>query len=287
MGRHSKDCGDLFTYAERKENANGSVRLRLGKDSVRAFDQCSMGLVQPRMPVVCPAGYLFDKEAILACLLEQKQAIKADATARKRQLQKEQQEQAAADAACAAQDARAFVAREDSVVASSSAPVPSAVLQADPSLPPRRSIPLSSHFWLPPTSENATPDHAEPSASDPTPPAPRRPRCPLSKRPMRLKDLRAVHFHAAEPSPTGGRARYVCPVCAAALSNAARPAVLASGHVLCGRCVDKAVRAHGRDPVEDCAAEMGDVIFLQAGGTAFAASGGGEKEAVLYKPSAR
>lgn len=296
MGRHSKDCGDLFTYAERKENGNGSVRLRLGEDSVRSFDHCSIGLSQPRMPVCCPAGFLFEKEAIVTALLQQKLTMMADIADRIRKADADMRRSDTTKAARAKLDAQSFVRCEESVLSSAGLEKPAPTCTPSTSAAPRPGIPLSSHFWLPPASSSdsratpTNPDVRNPAATA-TPPAPsnpaRRLRCPLSGRPLRLKDLRAVRFHGTGDASGGGRARHGCPVCSAGLTNASRPAVLPSGHVLCGRCVAQCVGEHGRDPIEDCAVRMKDVFYLQAGGTSFAASGGSAKEAKLYKPSAR
>jgi nitric oxide synthase-interacting protein len=282
MGRHSKDRGDLFTYAERRGNGDGNRRMRLGEDNVRAFDHCCIGLTRPHTPVCCPSGYLFEREAIVAALLAQKLAIKAGAKQRLEAETARRDADRANREVSAREDARAFASREESVNSSGTAaapPPPARSAGADASVRP----PLTSHFWLPSREGGEDGEGAASTAAAVTAAA-KRLRCPMSRKPLRLKDLRPVVFHGADASE---RPRFVCPVCSSTLSNASRPAVLASGNVLCGRCMDKTVGRHGRDPVDDSVTTMNDVVFLRTGGTSFAASGGEEKEAVLYKPSAR
>ena len=78
MTRHARNCtaGTVYTYHEKKKDTKnsgyGSKTLRLGKDSVKNFDCCSLTLQPCREPVVTPNGYLYDREAILECLLHQK-----------------------------------------------------------------------------------------------------------------------------------------------------------------------------------------------------------------------
>lgn len=78
MTRHAKNCtaGTVYTYHERqkdtKKSGYGSKAVRLGKDSVKDFDCCSLTLQPCREPVITPDGFLYDREAILECLLHQK-----------------------------------------------------------------------------------------------------------------------------------------------------------------------------------------------------------------------
>lgn len=101
MTRHGKNstAGAVYTYHERKKDAEqsgfGSKNVRLGKDSVKDFDCCSLTLQPCREPVITLDGYLYDKEAILECLLHQKKEIARNAKAfekQKRRKEREQQE---------------------------------------------------------------------------------------------------------------------------------------------------------------------------------------------------
>ncbi|EPQ31399.1 uncharacterized protein PFL1_00734 [Pseudozyma flocculosa PF-1] len=79
MGRHSKHntASGHFTYAEYQMLADrwGTQRQRLGSESVRRFDCCSLCLQTARDPVCCSEGHVFCKECILQDLLTQKASI--------------------------------------------------------------------------------------------------------------------------------------------------------------------------------------------------------------------
>lgn len=76
--RHGKNAtaNPVYSYAElHKDNqfsGYGAVQARLGKDSIKDFDCCSLTLQHCRNPVVTSAGYLYDKEAILEYIVHQK-----------------------------------------------------------------------------------------------------------------------------------------------------------------------------------------------------------------------
>lgn len=79
--RHSKNAtsNTVYTYHERRKDAQsggyGTQSVRLAKDSVANWDYCSLTLQPCRDAVVTPNGYLFDREAILRYMLEQKNEI--------------------------------------------------------------------------------------------------------------------------------------------------------------------------------------------------------------------
>ncbi|KAG6463721.1 hypothetical protein O3G_MSEX014038 [Manduca sexta] len=78
MTRHARNCtaGAVYTYHEKKKDAAasgyGTQSERVGKDSVKDFDCCSLTLQPCRNPVVTKEGYLFDKEAILEYIISKK-----------------------------------------------------------------------------------------------------------------------------------------------------------------------------------------------------------------------
>lgn len=100
MTRHGKNCtaGTVYTYHERKKDTQksgyGSKAVRLGKDSVKNFDCCSLTLQPCREPVVTPDGFLYDREAILECLLHQKTEAARKMKAFEKQKKKQEAEEA-------------------------------------------------------------------------------------------------------------------------------------------------------------------------------------------------
>ncbi|KAL0567668.1 hypothetical protein V5O48_014332 [Marasmius crinis-equi] len=78
MTKHSKNntASSIFSYAEYKKLDYGTKRQRLGNESMRQFDACSLCLNKAREPVSCNEGHLFCKECVYTDLLTQKKDIK-------------------------------------------------------------------------------------------------------------------------------------------------------------------------------------------------------------------
>ena len=83
MAKHSKNnCGNsVFTYVERKmlkyKNLWGDIVDRMGQDSQKMFEQCSICLSFAVNPVCCPKGSIFCKQCLLENFLHQKSEIKS------------------------------------------------------------------------------------------------------------------------------------------------------------------------------------------------------------------
>ncbi|TFK31774.1 hypothetical protein BDQ12DRAFT_739790 [Crucibulum laeve] len=78
MTKHSKNntASSIFSYAEYKKLDYGTKRQRLGNESMRRFDACSLCLNRAREPLACNEGHLFCKECVYTDLLTQKKDIK-------------------------------------------------------------------------------------------------------------------------------------------------------------------------------------------------------------------
>jgi nitric oxide synthase-interacting protein len=82
MAKHSKNnCGNsVFTYVERKmlkyKNLWGDIVDRMGQDSQKMFEQCSICLSFAINPVCCPKGSIFCKQCLLENFIHQKQETK-------------------------------------------------------------------------------------------------------------------------------------------------------------------------------------------------------------------
>lgn len=94
--RHAKNNTALgwFTSGERKKLSKlyGSRKERVGADSVKDFDACSLCLKQATQPVACSKGHLFCRECIVKNLLEQKQEVKLKKALYEKQLLEKQAE---------------------------------------------------------------------------------------------------------------------------------------------------------------------------------------------------
>lgn len=80
MSRHSKHSNDrmFFTAKERADAGYSKTRKEvMGTDCFLPFGFCGLSLKAPKDPVVTPDGNIFDREAILECLLQQKLEIQA------------------------------------------------------------------------------------------------------------------------------------------------------------------------------------------------------------------
>ncbi|KAJ7494565.1 hypothetical protein B0H11DRAFT_2002392 [Mycena galericulata] len=80
MTKHSKNntASSIFSYAEYRKASTeyGTKRQRLGNESMRRFDACSLCLQTAREPVSCKDGHLFCKECAVNDLLSQKKDLK-------------------------------------------------------------------------------------------------------------------------------------------------------------------------------------------------------------------
>ncbi|KAK5575981.1 hypothetical protein RB653_007117 [Dictyostelium firmibasis] len=79
MPRHSKhSCSNngKFSNYERQLLKYGTTTERLGKDSIKNFDSCTLCLNDVIIPVICNKGHIFCKECILTSLIDQKKEIK-------------------------------------------------------------------------------------------------------------------------------------------------------------------------------------------------------------------
>ncbi|KAI6132856.1 hypothetical protein EV401DRAFT_1914547 [Pisolithus croceorrhizus] len=78
MTKHSKNntASSVFSYAEKQKTEYGTRRQRLGNESMRNFDACSLCLQRARDPVACDQGHLFCKECVYTDLLTQKKDLK-------------------------------------------------------------------------------------------------------------------------------------------------------------------------------------------------------------------
>ncbi|CAG2061730.1 unnamed protein product, partial [Timema podura] len=98
MTRHARNCtaGAVYTYHEKKKDAQasgyGTNTQRIGKDSVKDFDCCSLTLQPCRNPVITKDGYLFDKEAILEYICTKKLDYATKMKEYEKQISKEKNE---------------------------------------------------------------------------------------------------------------------------------------------------------------------------------------------------
>ncbi|KAH8343144.1 nitric oxide synthase-interacting protein homolog [Drosophila kikkawai] len=289
MTRHARNCtaGAVYTYNEKKrdaaESGYGTNAQRLGKDSVKSFDCCSLTLQPCRRPVVTKDGYLFDKEAILQYIVTKKNEYsrRLKEYERLRRAEEDQlnqeantQQQARMDRFVNAEKPAmtpAHTAAKNSEKPSTSA---SAASGSSSSSATSISNMTNGHekklpsFWLPSECPNA----GLARAKKPDPAI----YCPVSQQPLRVKDLIDVKFTLlkdgdAKRSLIAKEARYMCPITHDVLSNAVPCAVLRpTGDVVTMECVERLIRKDMIHPLTDRKLKDKDIIPLQRGGTGYA-----------------
>ncbi|XP_055854327.1 nitric oxide synthase-interacting protein homolog [Episyrphus balteatus] len=278
MTRHARNCtaGAVYTYNEKKKDAQesgyGTNHQRIGKDSVKSFDCCSLTLQPCRNPVVTKDGYLFDKEAILQYIITKKNEYsrklkeyeklkKSEELEVSQEISKKQQ--SCIDNFINSAKPVSTPVREDLqnvVVASTS----SSSSISNMSNGNERKLPS---FWIPSQCPNA--GLAKAKKPDPTI------YCPVSMQPLKAKDLINVKFTLIDEKDkkalVAKENRYMCPVTRDVLSNAVPCAVLRpTGDVVTMECVEKLIKKDMIHPLTSQKLKDKDIIPLQRGGTGYA-----------------
>lgn len=273
MTRHSKNCtaGTVYSYHERKRDASssgyGTNKMRLGKDSVKEFDCCCLTLQPCKNPVVTPDGYLYDKEAILEYILHQKKEIAKQLKKFEKQQNKEQEELRELGRA-------ELESKKQTLQISTQAPGAAAKQKAAEAsisnMDSTKSKELPS-FWIP----SMTPAAGASKVTKPD----EKVKCPMSGKPLRLKDLITVNFtnindRDNKTALITKQARYVCAVTNDVLGNSVPCAVLRpSGSVVTVECIEKIIKKDMLDPINGAKLREKDIIHLQRGASGFAAAG--------------
>lgn len=276
MTRHSRNCtaGTVYSYHERQKDQSqsgyGSKQLRLGKDSVKEFDCCCLTLQPCRNPVVTKDGYLYDKEAIISYILQKKKEIarklkeyekqKEKAKAETREIQKLEEEEKVKKFSSRTLEAPSLKTEQPGT--SSHGSVSNMKANKKKELP---------SFWVPALTPSAAPKVEEKPDE--------KVRCPMSGKPIKLKDLIEVHFtdikdRDSKTALINKQARYVCAVTNDVLGNSVPSAVLrTSGCVVTMECVEKLIKKDMLDPINGKKMTEKDIIPLQRGASGFSGSG--------------
>ncbi|XP_047545854.1 nitric oxide synthase-interacting protein homolog [Vanessa atalanta] len=272
MTRHARNCtaGAVYTYHEKKKDAAasgyGTQNERVGKDSVKSFDCCSLTLQPCRNPVVTKEGYLFDKEAILEYIITKKNEYTRKLKQYEKQLKKEENEKKELAAAEKEANLVKFMSREKTISnnkysdgSQPSSSVSNLANGKDKELP---------SFWVP----SQLPDAKITKLEKPDPTV----YCPISCKPLKMKDLIEVKWTLVndpddKKSLIAKENRYMCPITHDILSNAVPCAIIrTSGHVITMECVEKIIKKDWLHPLTGEKLKEKDIIPLQRGGTGYA-----------------
>lgn len=228
MTRHARNCtaGAVYTYHEKKKDAAasgyGTQNERVGKDSVKSFDCCSLTLQPCSIPVITKDGYLFDKEAILEYVITKKGEYTRQLKKYEKQLKKDEAEKAELAAAEKEANLIKFMNRENNISnknLNSSAPSTSSSVS---NLSNGKDKQLPS-FWVPSQLPDAKISKVEKPDSTVY--------CPISGKPLKIKDLIEVKWTLVKDpddkkSLIAKENRYMCPVTHDILSNSVPCAVI-------------------------------------------------------------
>ncbi|XP_047517712.1 nitric oxide synthase-interacting protein homolog [Pieris napi] len=272
MTRHARNCtaGAVYTYHEKKKDAAasgyGTQSERVGKDSVKSFDCCSLTLQPCRNPVITKDGFLFDKEAILEYIITKKTEYTRKLKNYEKQLKKEDEEKKELAEAERETNLIKFMNREKNITngAKSDASHQSSSIS---NLANGKHKQLPS-FWIP----SQLPDAKISKLQKPDPTV----YCPLSSKPLKMKDLIEVKWTLVKDpddkkSLIAKENRYMCPITHDILSNAVPCAVIrTTGHVVTMECVEKIIKKDWLHPLTGEKLKEKDIIPMQRGGTGYA-----------------
>ncbi|XP_052895301.1 nitric oxide synthase-interacting protein homolog [Anopheles moucheti] len=276
MTRHARNCtaGAVYTYHEKKKDAAnsgfGTTSRRIGKDSVKSFDCCSLTLQPCRNPVITKDGYLFDKEAILTYIISKKNEYSRKMKEYEKQVKQDEEEETAKANAEQQKKLDRFISTEKNIV-SNKAVIPNAEKPStsgaisNVSLGKRKELPS---FWVPSQTPAAKISRIEKPDS--------KIYCPVSNKPLKAKDLIEVKFTlvkdpADKKSLIAKENRYMCAVTHDILNNSVPCAVLKpTGDVVTIECVEKIIKKDMIHPLSNEKLSESDIIPLQRGGTGFA-----------------
>jgi len=316
MTRHGKNAtaSSVYSYSERRkderESGYGTLHERLGADSIKEFDCCSLTLQPCREPVITPNGYLFDKEAIFEYILQHKKENQRQLKEWQKQCERERRETEKLLNAEHDIKVKKFVALEATPAHPGVAPSmidfelskdtktkialmrkrPHGFYEERDDEPTSSSTTVSNmvgkrkaqlpSFWVPELVSSAEPTRLEKPSQKVF--------CPMSGRELKVKDFMPVIFTPINDGDNATKSiakktRYMCPVTHDALTNTTRVAYLkTSKHVVTMNCVEKIIKKDMIDPMSGKPLTDDDIIELQRGGTGFAATN--EVKAKLSRP---
>ncbi|GAX79246.1 hypothetical protein CEUSTIGMA_g6686.t1 [Chlamydomonas eustigma] len=285
--RHSKNAGVMgsegLSYAERRALGFGTIKERLGKDSMGNYYDCCLTLQAAVDPVITPDGYLFSKEAILENLLSQKKAIKRKLAAW--EAAQEAENKKVADKALVDQqaDLMAFdrinhmgISQQtvDSIKSAIEAEAekagqPGAATSVVNIKENEERVKQLKAFWLPSLAPSAKMTVEKPDTDT---------YCPASGKKLKMKELIPVKFTRVPEEESG---LYMDPLTKDTFTNATKLVVIkTSGDVLLKETYTKLVKPEG--VFNGKKVKESDVVELQTGGTGFAGRDGEKVQSSKY-----
>jgi len=276
MTRHARNstAGSVYTYHEKKKDGNqsgyGTNTARLGKDSVRNFDCCCLTLQRCQDPVITKDGYLFDKAAILQYVITKKKEAARQTRRFAEQKESEAKELTELNESAKIDKINSFV-QQESTITTPSRTLSNSTPEAGTSISnmaagKEKNVPS---FWIP--SRTPVAKKAPMTKPDTTV------YCPMTGKPLKMKDLIDVKFTEITKDPTDKRSKvaaevlYMCPITRDSLGNSVPCAVIrTTGDVVTMDCVEKIIKKDWTHPLTGDKLREQDIIPLQRGATGFA-----------------
>ena len=275
--KHSKQAGTLgsesLTHAERKALGYGTVRERLGKETVKDFDACALTLATARDAVCTPRGVVYDREAILECLVAQKATYERELRAWERERERAGEEAAATAAKRRKLDLDRFHTAnhggggerrelDDAVGSVGGASYAGASSTQAMGMNAKRAETLDG-FWR---VDGGARDDLRHEIKKPE----KETKCPTTLEKLRLKDLVTIKWTKDRSGEAG---KYMGPVTYKTLTNSTSVIVLKpTGDAISEERYKKTIEKDGVYEGVKIRPEK-DVIRLQKGGTGYAGSG--------------
>lgn len=275
--RHSKNNNDLafFTYDEKKKLGYGTQKERLGKDSIKPFDACSLCLKPFIDPLCCQKGHVFCKECILECLLSQKKDIQRKLAAHTAQQKQQKDEETEKLTLQKARELDAFDQQNHGAVPQYT---DKNFNRDQNNFHGANSVKTTSYeeealrtmkaFWLPSATPEAPVKIAAPSTAT---------TCPEGNEKLKMKSLFSIRFteeQNEEKTKSALDKTYVCPSCKVTMTNTLGLVALSScGHVFCKKCAEKFMAVDKVCLVCNKGCKERNLIYLEKGGTGFAGHG--------------
>ncbi|CAD5234294.1 unnamed protein product [Bursaphelenchus xylophilus] len=294
-----KDRPQLERKKDSRQSGYGTLKERLGADSVKPFDCCCLTLQPCKNPMVTPDGYIFEKEAILQYIVDQKKELKRQNDAFEKFVKMEEERKEKAEQETEEERKRKFVAMESTPThvfaygESVSKKRKSTNANAGPSNKKDKYDEESlsnmagdkakkwNSFWVPELQSTAEVSKMEKP--------PQKVTNPVTGKPLKFKDMMPVIFTPIDEDAAktnliySMKERYKCPVTGDILTNSSRCAYIkTSQKIVSWNCVEKIIKKDMIDPLTNKKLTDSDVIELQRGGTGFSSTN--QTEGKLARP---
>jgi nitric oxide synthase-interacting protein len=278
MSKHSKNNTSkaFFTNFERAREQglkSGTAKLRLGRDSMKPFDACSITLEPVVNPVADLEGHIYSKTAIFDHVMEQNRLYKLQLKAYKKEQEELKKTEDASSQNSYAKKIADFEAREKGITSQLEKNEVNNLPQT------KLSTTTLNSYWIPELAPEAKPDAvAKPSKIL---------KSPFGK-PIKLKELVSLTLTPipdADPNQTG---RYMCPLCKKCLNNVKGVCCLKScGHVFCTTCFDSLLKKDMICPISNISFTEDEILNLESEGSSFACRSADKLIATTKNPVAR